>query len=149
MTQTPYGSGLLPSAPPRPKPRAPWLFVGAAAGTVFGFMVSAIAGSSHQDTPTITATSAPMPTVQAPAGTVLHGGGTYRVGEGNGKIQPGEWRTPGVTGDSCYWARLTNTTGDLGSIAANGNLDGGPGVITVSAQDAALTLKGPCVWTRQ
>lgn len=144
-TLPPYGSGLPPA--PRPKSRI-FPFLAGASLTIPAFIVGVIGGSGSTQPPIVTVTSAPMLTVQAPAGTVLHGGGTYLVGNGNGKIQPGTWQTPGAA-DRCYWARLTNTTGDLGSIAANEIIDGGPGVVTVSAQDAALKLDGPCVWTRQ
>lgn len=86
-------------------------------------------------------TSAAVP---QPPGTV--GAGTYLVGD---DVEPGTYRTSGPTdGLPCYWSRLRDTTGDLGSIVANG-LAQGPTTVTVRASDEAVEFSGDCTWVKR
>jgi hypothetical protein len=50
---------------------------------------------------------------------------------------------------NCYWARLRNFDGELGSIVANGNLKpGAKGRLVVKATDAGVELSGGCIWSK-
>jgi hypothetical protein len=91
-------------------------------------------------TPVVTPEQAPPP---APAARSI-GPGTYLVGR---DITPGSYRTTGPT-DSlpCYWARLKDTTGDFGTIIANG-LPQGQTTITIKKGDGAVEFSGSCEWT--
>lgn len=53
--------------------------------------------------------------------TTIPGDGQYLVGE---DIKPGTYKTAGADSFSCYWARLKNASGELGSIIANDNIKG-------------------------
>lgn len=78
----------------------------------------------------------------APAPSI--GPGTYVVGR---DIAPGSYRTKGPTdSDPCYWARLEDTTGDFGTIIANGLLEGQT-TITIKQGDGAVKFSGACEWT--
>lgn len=72
--------------------------------------------------------------------------GVHLVGD---DIDPGTWRTDGPGPDSlagmCYWARLSDTSGELDGIIANQNIQGS-GVVSVSDSDVALELSGGCEW---
>lgn len=107
-------------------------------------------------TTTVTVTASARATSRTPAKTVppapakttakpvtLDGDGTYLVGT---DILPGRWKTAGT--DFCYWARLKNDTGDLGSIIAN-HAGAGPSTVTVKATDGAFSTTGCGTWTRQ
>ena len=59
-------------------------------------------------------------------------------------IEPGRYRSDG--GPSCYWARLNDLDGGLGSIAAN-DLGSGQKIVQISESDAAFETRG-CGWTR-
>jgi hypothetical protein len=110
--------------------------------------------------PTVDATASPAPgdlgkavggTVpkgnpKPPAKTASFGEGTFEVGT---DIKPGKYRTT-VPADAliCYWARLKDLDGELGSIRANGNLrPGGKGLVVVKKSDAAVEFRGDCTWT--
>ena len=62
-------------------------------------------------------------------------------------IQPGTYRaeTPG-TGvlDSCYWARLSDLSGDFEAIIANNNFTG---VATVEIRSGDVAFETTCAWT--
>jgi hypothetical protein len=70
--------------------------------------------------------------------------GTYIIGR---DIQPGTYQ--GQAGeeftDSCYWARLTDVSGDLGSIIANDNALGSY-YVQVLESDFALITACPLEW---
>lgn len=54
--------------------------------------------------------------------TTIPGDGQYLVGE---DIKPGTYKTAGSAGSHpCYWARLQDASGELGSIIANDNIKG-------------------------
>lgn len=89
------------------------------------------------------------PVVSTPAGpATAMGDGTYEVGI---DLVVGKYKTPGSGGsgalDSCYWARLKDDSGELGSIIANDNFNG-PATITVKKGEL-LKLSGGCAWTKQ
>lgn len=73
--------------------------------------------------PTNTPTPEPTPTATATPDPNLVRPGTHLV---NADIRPGIYRGQGGTGalDSCYWARLTDLSGELDSIVANDNAAG-------------------------
>ena len=61
-------------------------------------------------------------------------------------IAPGTYSTAGASG--CYWARLSDFTGNLSGIIANGN-PSGPATVTIAASDAGFKSQGCGTWTRQ
>jgi hypothetical protein len=71
--------------------------------------------------------------------------GVWLVGS---QVEPGRWQAPG--GDSCYWARLSGFTGDLGSIIANDfMLDDGPVIVDILPTDVGFESSLDCgTWTR-
>ncbi len=71
--------------------------------------------------------------------------GTFIIGR---DIQPGIYQGKAGTEitESCYWARLTNVTGESGSIIANDNATGNY-FIQVSATDFALLTRCPVTRT--
>jgi len=70
------------------------------------------------------------------------GDGTYLVGV---DIQPGTYRSD--TGEGCYWARLRNFTGGLGSLIANDN-PAGPAIVKIGAKDKGFHSQRCGRWTR-
>ena len=80
-------------------------------------------------------------TVRFQGSASFQGDGVYLVGS---DIQPGTYRSrpaaDSVTG-YCYWARLSNTSGDLDGIIANAN-PSGPFVVTISRSDKAFEVNG-------
>ncbi|WP_116044486.1 hypothetical protein [Amycolatopsis palatopharyngis] len=78
------------------------------------------------ETVTETVTTEPPP---PPGPKVEFGPGTWEVGV---DVQPGKYKTAGPDGGlPCYWARLKDTSGDLGSIINNSILEG-PGTVTIN-----------------
>lgn len=69
--------------------------------------------------------------------------GTYIVGK---DIKAGKWRSSG--GDFCYWARLKNFGGTLGSIVANDNVLGGRAIVTIRSTDKGFETTGCGTWKR-
>jgi hypothetical protein len=80
-------------------------------------------------------------TEQEAAEGTIPGDGTYLVGS---DIQAGEYRAS--PGDTCYWARLSGTGGDLSDVIAN-DLPTGPTVVTISESDYAFETSGCGEWT--
>lgn len=71
------------------------------------------------------------------------GDGTFLV---NKDIQPGTYRnTAGY--DSCYWVRLSGTSGSFSDILANGN-PSGQAIVTIQATDNAFTSQRCGTWTK-
>lgn len=71
--------------------------------------------------------------------------GTWLVGK---DVQPGTYETTTVGTDalsSCYWARLSGTSGDFKEILANGNVEG-HGIVTIKPTDVAFQTH--CTWTK-
>jgi len=48
----------------------------------------------------------------------------------------------------CYWARLKDTSGGLGSIIANDNFKG-PTTLSIKPGDKAVQFSNGCTWTRK
>jgi hypothetical protein len=86
----------------------------------------------------VATTAAPVPA------TTSFGEGTWLV---NVDIAPGTYRTQ-VDGDgiwdSCYWARLSDLSGELDAILANENVSG-QGLVTIEPTDVAFETG--CTWT--
>lgn len=68
--------------------------------------------------------------------------GIHQVGT---EIAAGVYSTP-ETPTGCYFARLSDTTGNPGSILANG-ITQGRGRLEVLATDRFVEFRGDCVWT--
>lgn len=73
------------------------------------------------------------------------GEGTFVVGD---DIHPGRYKARAKPGDSCYWARLKDDSGELDSIIAN-NLTDGAASVTIKASDGAFETRGCTPWIRQ
>lgn len=107
-------------------------------------------GFSLVDELETTPASAPtLPTYPPPdAGplAIFGGDGTYVVGV---DILPGTYRAqgPSTEGGSCYWSRLSDTTGDFDAIIANGGSQG-PVTLTVKESDAAVQTSGCTGWAK-
>jgi DNA-binding beta-propeller fold protein YncE len=70
------------------------------------------------------------------------GDGTFIVGL---DIASGTWRSPG--GDSCYWARLSGFSGELGHIKANG-VGGSNNILTIEPADKGFESSNCGTWTK-
>ncbi|WP_017612141.1 hypothetical protein [Nocardiopsis salina] len=77
---------------------------------------------------------------------VVVGDGIHRIGD---DIPAGDYTTAGPEADaivpSCYYARLSGTSGEFDEIIANNNTEGAA-TVTVDESDAALELSGGCEW---
>jgi len=83
---------------------------------------------------------------KAPSGGIP-GDGTYVVGS---DIKPGIYRSDGPQGGlvtSCYWARLSGTSGEAKDIIAN-NATSGQATVMIAATDKAFTTTGCKAWKR-
>ncbi|MGW2235227.1 hypothetical protein [Streptomyces sp. NPDC001759] len=74
----------------------------------------------------------------------IPGDGTFLVGK---DIQAGTYRSEGKNKDSCYWARLSDTSGEASAIIANGN-DIGPAIVKVAAGDKAFQTTDCKPWKK-
>jgi hypothetical protein len=93
---------------------------------------------------TVTKPAPPAKTVTAePPGpaAAMEDDGIYLVGT---DIKPGQYKS-GANGD-CYWARLSNTNGDLDSIITNHN--GGNSIVTIKKSDKAFETSGCGEWKK-
>lgn len=75
--------------------------------------------------------------------------GTYEVGV---DVEAGKYKTagpsePGDLWTGCYYARLSGTDGELGSILANENFEG-QNTVTIKSSDVAFEANGDCVWQK-
>jgi hypothetical protein len=68
--------------------------------------------------------------------------GTHRIGKSD--VLPGTYRSLG--GDTCYWSRLKNFSGEIGGILAN-EIASGPTVATIMATDRGFDSTGCARWT--
>ncbi|MGW6393359.1 hypothetical protein ACWFR1_23270 [Streptomyces sp. NPDC055103] len=88
------------------------------------------------------ATGAPKknttPTAEIP------GDGVFLVGK---DIQPGTYRSDGKDNALCYWARLSDTTGELGDIIASGNAEG-QAIIKIDTSDKAFQTSDCKSWQK-
>jgi hypothetical protein len=83
------------------------------------------------------------PAQNGPATTI--GEGTYVIGT---DIVAGTYKSSGPSGSgigSCYWARLTDTTGNSGTIIAL-DISKGPSTVTISRSDGAFKTDGCKTW---
>lgn len=86
------------------------------------------------------------PTTLAPTTTTTKttfGDGSHRVGI---DIAPGTYRSTGAGSGNCYWARLSNFTGQ-DDILAN-FLSPGPTTVTILASDAGFESRRCGTWTK-
>jgi hypothetical protein len=100
--------------------------------------------------PAVTVTVTAKPKAPAVARHTMPGDGTFIVGAKSGQWSPGTWQTSGAVGGSagnCYWATLSDLTGGLNSIAANGDITG-PTVITVNSGLAGVQVSGCDTWRK-
>ncbi|WP_405739819.1 hypothetical protein OG885_38055 [Streptomyces sp. NBC_00028] len=77
----------------------------------------------------------------------IPGDGTYVVGS---DIKPGTYRSDGPQGGqttSCYWARLSGTSGEAKDIIANEGTSGQT-TVTIAATDKAFTTMGCKPWKK-
>ena len=86
-----------------------------------------------------TTTAKPKPTTPPPA-TIDEG--TWAVPS---EVKPGTYVSAG--GESCYWARLRNTSGSLDSIIAN-SINPGRQRVTVRSTDKAFETTGCPTWRK-
>ncbi|MGW3286981.1 hypothetical protein ACWDR3_20320 [Streptomyces sp. NPDC001002] len=66
------------------------------------------------------------------------------------EIKPGTYRTDGPQGGlitSCYWARLSSTSGEFKDIIANGSTEGQT-TVTIASTDKAFTTTGCKTWQK-
>ncbi len=75
----------------------------------------------------------------APPAAAIEEDGIYEIGV---DLQAGTYRG---TGSTCYWARLSNASGDLEAIVANGN---GPAIVTIAKSDKYFESRR-CTWTKR
>lgn len=73
----------------------------------------------------------------------IPGSGIYLVGS---DIQPGTYRSS--TQGSCYWARLSGTSGEFGDIIANDNVTG-QAIVTIQPSDVAFESNDCGEWQLQ
>lgn len=149
-------------AKPRKAKRWPWIVA-----IVAALFLGMIMGGSSDSGKTATADTKAAPstvvsTVAAPASTVTQtvtvtpaappaptgfGPGTHLTT----KMKPGTYSTEGPSPSpipNCYWARLSNTSGELSGIIASG-LPQGPATVTIAAGDAAFQTSGCKPWVLQ
>lgn len=67
--------------------------------------------------------------------------GTFEVGT---EIKPGTYKTDG--GDLCYYERLRDLNGGVGSIITN-EIVQGQGIMQIKKSDAYIKVSGTCTWT--
>lgn len=153
-----------PTYPPPPVPQQPnWVrrtlwIIAVVAAFVFGVAAGAGADSGSTSARETVTVRVPAPDAGAPAETAAAEkppakpagpattmtSGIYQVGV---DVQPGQYKTAGTeNGVGCYWARLTNDSGEFDAIITNGNLDG-PGSVTINAGEF-IEVTGDCAWTR-
>jgi hypothetical protein len=168
--QGPQGYQKPPKKPMSKEARIGWAILGGFLIFAFGATAGATGGSDTPATaaapqPTVTVTAPGEPgaevTVTAPPVTVtkpappaktvtaeppgpavaMEDDGIYLVGT---DIKPGQYKSGPESG--CYWARLSNTNGDLDSIIANHN--GGNSVVTIKRSDKAFETSGCGTWKK-
>jgi hypothetical protein len=150
---------MQPYPPPAPRSSSPvpWIAaaaVGLVAAGLLGFAVGrASVSAAPATTRTVTAVATETETTErAPARTTAAAStssgvqaGTHVVGR---DIQPGQYRTGGdAQGGPCYWARLSDTSGDRSAIIAN-DIAHGATTITIESGDGAFKTSGCQDWVK-
>jgi len=74
----------------------------------------------------------------------IPGNGTFLVGS---RVRPGTYESAKPKSGNCYWARLKDTSGGLGSIIANNN-SSGPSTVTIDSTDRAFQTSGCETWVK-
>lgn len=154
QTPNPTPPAPPPHAPPTgPKRKNVWVTVGLAIG--IAFVIGQGLKAAGDDIPSTAPQRSPIAVEQAaappaPTGPVTSfSDGTYEVGV---DVEAGKYKTtgpsePGDMWTGCYYARLSGTDGELGSILANENFEG-QNTVTIKASDVAFEASGDCVWTK-
>ncbi|MFJ4788333.1 hypothetical protein [Streptomyces sp. NPDC088794] len=156
-------SGRNDTAQPAPYParsrRSILTHAGAAlVGLFVGVLIGVTSNSSNDNAaPSATVTATETATRMAVASSApsghkvpadgIPGDGTYVVGS---DIKPGTYRSKGPQGGlitSCYWARLSSTSGEVKDIIAN-NATSGQTTVTIAATDKAFTTTGYKAWKK-
>ncbi|MEV4936819.1 hypothetical protein [Streptomyces zaomyceticus] len=169
-------SGNKPTGPPpgpqqsRPSPAAPSprkgiLSHGAAAlgGLLVGVLIGmVVSNGGAADTPsaaqTVTATPQTQPPETAPdsqpatsaprknttPAAEIPGDGVFLVGK---DIRPGTYRSDGKDNALCYWARLSDTTGEVEDVIASGNAEG-QAIIKIDGSDKAFQTSDCKPWQK-
>jgi chitodextrinase len=75
--------------------------------------------------------------------TASFGAGTYLVGS---EVAPGTWRNSDSSA-GCYWERLSDFSGDLGTITANG-FTASIATVTITPDDVGFGSAGCGIWSR-
>ncbi|MFF3604246.1 hypothetical protein [Streptomyces sp. NPDC002463] len=74
----------------------------------------------------------------------IPGDGVFLVGK---DIQPGTYRSDGKDNALCYWARLSDTTGEVGDTIASGNTKG-QAIVKIDASDKAFQTSDCKPWQK-
>jgi hypothetical protein len=122
------------SAAPAPAPTVTVTNAAAPAPTV------TVTAQGREPNPTKTVRVTVTAKPPKPSGTFTDG--TFLVGS---EIKAGTYRTSNPDG-SCYWERLSGTSGDFEDIIANGNPDG-QAVVTIRSSDEAFNSQMCGEWT--
>lgn len=158
---------ILPPQPPKPHGGTPtWAIVASITGALLigcctGFAIgSASDPDPGVDPKTVTAVTTthpaftfsdapqPAPSPTPPAGpTGSMADGTWEVGV---DIQPGKYKTVvPATSRNCYWERMRDFSGALGSILDNDNHRPGESVtVVIAATDKGFKTSGCGTWAR-
>ncbi|MFF8939208.1 hypothetical protein ACF08O_31725 [Streptomyces paradoxus] len=129
-------------------------------GIFFGVMIGIIgSGGSNNDSPTTVRTVTAPPTAveqsekggttspsrpQAQKSGGIPGDGVFLVGD---EVMPGTYRSDGKDRDLCYWARLSDTTGQTDDIIASGNAEGQT-IVKIVASDEAFQSSDCKPWKK-
>lgn len=115
-------------------------------------------GNNNDDSPTVTRTvttttsstgqidrepTSPSSGTSKPYGAIP-GDGVFLVGE---DIKPGTYRTEGKDNTLCYWARLSDTTGEAGDIIASGSAEGQT-IVKIAPGDEAFQSSDCKPWKK-
>lgn len=113
---------------------------------VGGAGVAAVAGAMIPRDADVSV-SLPPPAVSASTQVMAEtfGDGTWMVGA---DIAPGIYRTVNEESGSCYWKRLSDTSGEASSIIAIDSVDSGQVVVTVAPTDVAFASRRCGTWVR-
>ncbi|HET9871418.1 MAG TPA: hypothetical protein VFP89_02315 [Propionibacteriaceae bacterium] len=105
---------------------------------------TAVWDPDHLDAGPVVSKAKPRQPQQPGSGPGI-GEGTFIVGD---DIRPGRYKARAASGDSCYWARLKDDSGDFDSIIAN-NVTSGSASVTIKPSDGAFETRGCTPWIRQ
>lgn len=88
-------------------------------------------------------TAAPGPAVPQP--NTVPGDGTFLVGTKAGQVRPGVYQT--AAGESCYWERLSDLSGEYTGLLMNGGFRKGQKLVQVEQGDYAFSSQNCGTWT--